>query len=84
MSRRRRKIEWNDFWLREVVCLSIPALIAVFTLPPGETIHAHRLEILLLVLFSLTLGNVLWEIFGASLKNHIRSRQTGHERIVIE
>ena len=76
MSKKRRTIEWNVFWLREVVFLGIPVLFAVFTLPRGDTIHAFRLGTLLVVLLSLTVGNILWMLFGGPGDYRLPGRRT--------
>lgn len=62
----RRVIEWEIFWFREVLFISMAMLIVVFTLPTGDHIHSARLAVLLTVLIGLTLVNVLWVVLGAS------------------
>lgn len=77
MSRHRRQIDWNAFWIREVSVLSLPTLIAVFTLSPGEYIHEVRLAVVLVVLVLLTLGNILWTMIETSTTNWSRVASAG-------
>ena len=61
-----RKIDWDIFWLREVLFLSVPVLLAVFTLPGGDHFHAVRLSVLLVILIGLTFFNAVWAWFRSS------------------
>ena len=56
----QRNIDWQIFWIREILFLSLPTLIAVSTVKPGEYIHHGRLAALLAVLLCLTVLNVFW------------------------
>jgi hypothetical protein len=61
-----RKIDWDIFWFREVLFLSLPLLLAVLTLPRGDHIRAVRLGVLLVILLGLTLFNAVWAWFRSS------------------
>ena len=62
MLKNSRKIEWDLFWFREILFISLPVLFAIFTLPRGDYLHPNRLAVLLAILFALTVVNVLWTV----------------------
>ena len=62
MPKNWRKIEWDIFWFREILFISLPVLFAIFTLPRGDYLHPDRLAVLLAILFALTVANVLWTV----------------------
>ena len=79
MSNFRRHLDWQIFWLREVLFLSLPVLIVVLKVPTGGGyIHPEKLTALLAVLIGLTLVNVLWLVFSASFTNRTRTNNS-HE-----
>lgn len=59
-QKKRRTIDWDIFWLREVLFVSAPVLLVVLTVPKTDYIHTLRLAILLVLLLGLTLFNVIW------------------------
>ena len=71
----RRQLDWQIFWLREVLVLSVPMFIVIFALPRGEHIHTEELTVLLTVLIGLTVMNVLWFVFSASFSNRTRTER---------
>jgi hypothetical protein len=60
---KKRKIDWEVFWLWEVLFLALPALSAVFMLPKGGHIHSARVVLLIVVQLCLTMFNVYWARF---------------------
>ena len=76
MQKQVRRIEWDIFWFREVLFLGAPVLIAVFTLPRGDTIHTVRLAVLLLILLGLTLLNMIWASFHRLPREASRAHRT--------
>jgi hypothetical protein len=60
---KNRKIDWEVFWLREVLFLALPALSAVAVLPKGGHIHAARVALLIVIQLCLTMFNVYWARF---------------------
>lgn len=76
MPKNWREIEWNIFWLREILFISLPILFAVFTLPRGDYIHPVRLAVLLAILFALTVVNVLWTVLSAGFTNRTHRGST--------
>jgi hypothetical protein len=71
-----RKLDWDFFWLREVLFLSAPVLVAVSTLPRGEHMHAVRLAVVLTTLLGLTLVNLVWMMFSKA-EDHGTTRRPG-------
>ena len=57
-----KQFDWEMFWLRQVLFLSVPLLLAVFTLHHESSISLHRLGIVLIVQLSLTVLNVAWTL----------------------
>jgi hypothetical protein len=71
-------VDWTIFWFREVLFLSVPVLLAVFTLPRGDHIHTARLEVLLAILLGLTLLNVVWaSVRNIATAGHLKDRISG-------
>jgi hypothetical protein len=60
---KNRKIDWEVFWLREVLFLALPALSAVAVLPKGGHIHTARVALLIVIQLCLTMFNVYWARF---------------------
>ena len=60
---KRRTIDWDIFWIREVLFASTPVLLVVLMLPKAGYIHTRGLAILLVILLGLTLFNVIWALF---------------------
>jgi hypothetical protein len=60
---KNRKIDWEVFWLREVLFLALPALSAVAVLPKGGHIHPARVALLIVIQLCLTMFNVYWARF---------------------
>lgn len=61
-----KQFDWEMFWIREVLFLAAPLLIAVLTLHHETRIPLHRLGIALIVQLSLTVLNVAWTFFRTS------------------
>jgi hypothetical protein len=57
---KKPEIDWDIFWFREVLFLSLPVLAAVLTLGKGDHIHSARLAGLIGILLCLTMINLSW------------------------
>lgn len=75
-TQKKRRIDWEMFWFREVLFLGVPVVLAVITLPRGDTIHTVRLAVLLATLLGLTLVNVIWAIVVRSGSGQEQKRTT--------
>lgn len=73
MANQRRAFDWQVFWLGEVLVLSLPFLIAVFTLPRGSHIERVRLEVLLSIQLGLTILNVFWTLVASARSEKLAS-----------
>ena len=73
MPNPRRAFDWQIFWLREVLFLSVPWLIAVFALPRGHYIDPARLEVLLSIQLCLTILNILWTLVASRRSEKLAS-----------
>ena len=62
----KRRIDWEVFWLREVLILALPTLSAVLRLPKGGYLHTAGLILLIVILFCLTMFNLSWAWFRRS------------------
>ena len=64
MSEKSRRdmhqIDWGSFWFREVIFLTLPLFIAVFSLPKGATLSLQEGAVLLGILLGLTVFNAIW------------------------
>jgi hypothetical protein len=65
MANQRRAFDWEIFWFREVLFLSLPWLIVVFTLRRGDYIHHVRLVLVLSIQLCLTILNILWTLVAS-------------------
>jgi hypothetical protein len=60
---RKPEIDWDIFWFREVLFLSLPVMATVLTLAKGDHIHGARLARLIAILLFLTMFNLTWAWF---------------------
>ena len=67
MSKDKHEIDWSLFWIREVPAICLPLLVIISTLPRHENIHGVRSTLLLAAISFLTLANIFWSVFGASI-----------------
>ena len=74
----REKIDWQAFWVREVLVLFLPWPIAVFTVPKSSYIRPVGAAVLLAILLGLTVLNIAWALFRGSPSN--RGPQLSSER----
>jgi uncharacterized membrane protein YhaH (DUF805 family) len=63
---RLRDVDWEKFWLAEMLILAIPMMVAVFSTGGRSPVRPHALEIVLVVQVSLTLVNLFLCIPGGS------------------
>jgi hypothetical protein len=64
MLQRRKEIDWQVFWFRQILFLAVPLFIAVFTVPKrGGYVPPDRLAYLAVVLLGLSVLNIAWTFF---------------------
>ena len=68
----RARIDWQTFWIREIVILFVPWPIAVLTVPKSSYIGPVGVAVLLAILLGLTLWNLLWALFRSSPSERAR------------
>jgi putative effector of murein hydrolase LrgA (UPF0299 family) len=68
----RARIDWQTFWIREIVILFVPWPIAVLTVPKSSYIGPVGVAVLLAILLGLTLWNLLWALFRSSPSDRAR------------
>ena len=68
----RGRIDWQTFWVREILILFVPWPIAVLTVPKTSYIGPFGVAVLLAILLGLTLWNLIWALFRSSPSNRIR------------
>jgi len=68
----RDRIDWQTFWIREIVILFVPWPIAVLTVPKSSYIGPVGVAVLLAILLGLTLWNLLWALFRSSPSDRAR------------
>ena len=78
MANRWRHFDWQIFWLREVLFLSLPWLIVVFALHRGDYIHYVRAAVLLSVQLCLTILNILWALASSAMSENLAGQELRH------
>ena len=68
----RSRIDWQTFWVREILILFVPWPIAVLTVPKSSYIGPVGVAVLLAILLGLTLWNLIWALFRSSPSNRVR------------
>ena len=68
----RARIDWQTFWIRQIVILFVPWPIAVLTVPKSSYIGPVGVAVLLAILLGLTLWNLLWALFRSSPSDRAR------------
>jgi hypothetical protein len=68
----RSRIDWQTFWIREIIILFVPWPIAVLALPKSSYIGPVGVSVLLAILIGLTLWNLIWALFRSSASNRAR------------
>jgi len=68
----RARIDWQTFWIREIVILFVPWPIAVLTVPKSSYIGPVGVAVLLAILLGLSLWNLLWALFRSSPSDRAR------------
>lgn len=66
MTREPEAFDWERFWVQEVIFLGLPTLITIIAFRGGPTLLPSRLVVLLIVLFGLTVLNVILSKFWRS------------------
>ena len=61
-----RDVDWDKFWLLEVVILAIPTLVTVFATGGRSTVSTRGVEVLVVVLAALTVVNLFLGIIRGS------------------
>ena len=72
MNSEPQNFDWQLFWLREVIFLGLPTLIAVMAFRDGPYLSLHRTTVLVLVLIALTVLNVILGRARIALSGRIR------------
>ena len=68
----RARIDWQTFWVREIIILFVPWPIAVLTVPKSSYIRPAGVAVLLAILLGLTLWNLIWALFRSSPSDRAR------------
>jgi len=68
----RARIDWQTFWIREIVILFVPWPIAVLTVPKSSYIGPVGVAVLIAILLGLPLWNLLWALFRSSPSDRAR------------
>ena len=66
MPDKNRQVDWNVFWIRQVLVLAVPLLAAVSTVRRDTYLTPQRAGVLLSILLGLTFLNVIWSFFRRS------------------
>jgi hypothetical protein len=78
LHRNIRTLDWELFWVLEVVAIAVPFLVAVLTLPRTGAIGHVRLVTVVSVQLGLTAFNCGWMLFrrpqSAAKQKTIRNR----------
>ena len=61
--RHKNEIDWSSFWIREILFLGVPALIAVLTIPEHTFIQPARAQVVVAIQLFLSALNVFWALF---------------------
>ena len=68
----KARIDWQTFWIREIIILFAPWPIAVLTVPKSSYIRPAGVAVLLAILLGLTLWNLIWALFRSSPSDRAR------------
>jgi hypothetical protein len=68
----RARIDWQTFWILEIIILFAPWPIAVLTVPKSSYIRPAGVAVLLAILLGLTLWNLIWALFRSSPSDRAR------------
>jgi hypothetical protein len=64
-----KQFDWQMFWIRQVLFLAVPPLIAVSTLRRETNISVRGIAAILMVQLSLTVFNVAWTFHKTDIED---------------
>ena len=54
-----QKLDWQLFWVVEVILLGVPTLVTVIVFRGGTNLSLHRAGLLVIILIGLTIANLM-------------------------